>query len=59
MPGGRAERARAARTLVGEVLGLGQGVDLLLDAVGGAGPQDPAAEDGRLQLQVGGLDLVG
>ena len=32
-----------------------QGVDLLLDAVGSAGAQDAAAEDGGLELEVGGL----
>ena len=34
-----------------------QGVDLLVDAGGGAGAQDPAAQDGGFQLQVGGFDL--
>ena len=29
----------------------------MLDAVGGAGAQDPAAEDGGFQFQIGGLDL--
>ena len=33
-----------------------QGPILLLDAVGGPGAQDPAAEDRGLQLEVGGLD---
>ena len=42
-----------AQRLVGDQ----QGVDLLLDAVGGAGAQDAAAEDGGLELEVGGLDL--
>ena len=44
---------RGAQHLVGDQ----QGVDLLVDAVGGAGAQDPAAEDGGLELEVGGLDL--
>ena len=34
-----------------------QGVDFLVDAVGGAGAQDAAAEDAGFQFQVGGLDL--
>ncbi|MEU5341528.1 hypothetical protein AB0H18_11965 [Streptomyces sp. NPDC020766] len=34
-----------------------QGVDLLVDAVGGAGPQDPAAEDGQLHFQAGRFGL--
>ena len=42
-----------AQRLVGDQ----QGVDLLVDAGGGAGAQDPAAEDGGLELEVGGLDL--
>src|SRR6266702_466960 len=42
-----------AQGLVGDE----QGVHLLLDAAGGAGPQDAAAADGGLQLEVGGLDL--
>ena len=42
-----------AQHLVGDQ----QGVDLLVDAAGGAGAQDPAAEDGGLELEVGGLDL--
>jgi hypothetical protein len=41
------------------LVGDEQGVDLLLDAVGGAGAQDAAAEDGGLELEVGGFDLVG
>ena len=44
---------RGAQGLVGDQ----QGVDLLLDAVGGAGAQDAAAEDRGLELEVGGLDL--
>src|SRR6266545_7565086 len=32
-------------------------MDLLVDAGGGAGAQDPPAQDAGLQLQVGGLDL--
>ena len=55
---GARDRARGvgdggAEGLVGDQ----QGVDLLLDAVGGAGAQDAAAEDGGLELEVGGLDL--
>ena len=46
---------RGAQRLVSDQ----QGVDFLLDAVGGAGAQDAAAEDGGLELEVGGLDLVG
>src|SRR6516164_9639108 len=34
-----------------------EGVDLLGDAGGAAGAQHPAAEDGRLQFQVGGFDF--
>jgi hypothetical protein len=41
------------------LVGNQQGVDLLLDPVGGAGAQDPAAEDRGLELEVGGLDFVG
>ena len=41
-----------AQYLVGDQ----QGVDFLVDAAGGAGAQDPAAEDGRLELEVGGLN---
>src|ERR1700735_3160883 len=49
-----AASAMAVRsTLVGDQ----QGVDLLVDAAGGAGAQDPAAEDGGLELEVGALDL--
>ena len=40
-----------------QLVGDQQGVDLLLDAVGGAGAQDPAAQDGGLEFQVGGFDL--
>jgi hypothetical protein len=32
-------------------------VDLLVDALGSAGAQDPAAEDAGLDLQIGGFDL--
>ena len=39
------------------LVGNQQGVDLLLDPVGGAGAQDPAAEDCGLELEVGGLDF--
>ena len=39
------------------LVGDEQGVDLLFDAVGGAGAQHPAAQDGGLELEVGGLDL--
>ena len=42
-----------AQGLVGDE----QSVDLLLDAVGGAGAQHAAAEDGGLELDVGDLDL--
>ena len=42
-----------AQCLVGDE----QGVDLLLERRRGCRPQDAAAEDGRLQLEVGGLDL--
>ena len=56
---GARDRARGvgdggAQGLVGDQ----QGVDLLLDAVGSAGAQDAAAEDGGLELEVGGLDLL-
>jgi hypothetical protein len=36
-----------------------QGVDLLGDPGGGAGAQDPAAEQAGFQFQVGSLDFVG
>ena len=42
-----------AQHLVGDQ----QGAGLLVDAAGGAGAQDPAAEDGGLELEVGALDL--
>ena len=51
--GGGGVGDRGAQRLVGDQ----QGLDLLLDAVGGAGAQDAAAEDGGLELKVGGLDL--
>ena len=41
-----------AQGLVGDQ----EGVDFLLDAVGGAGAQDAAAEDGGLELEVEGLN---
>src|SRR5436190_14508173 len=40
-----------------QLVGDQQGVDLLGEAGGGAGAQDPAAQDGGFHLQVGGLDL--
>jgi hypothetical protein len=33
------------------------GVDLLVDPGGGAGAQDPPAQDGGLEFEVGGLDF--
>src|SRR5581483_3050676 len=39
------------------LVGDEQGVDLLLDAVWGAGAQDAAAEDGGFELEVAGLYL--
>lgn len=64
--GGEAGPVRVgARDAVGGVghrgpqclVGGQQGPDLLLDAVGGAGPQDVPAQDRGLQLRVGGFDL--
>lgn len=46
---------RDAQRLVGDQ----QRVDLLVDPGRGADPQDPAVEDGELQLQERGLDLSG
>jgi len=40
-----------------QLVGDEQGVDLLVDPGGGAGAQHAPAEDGGLQLEVGGLDL--
>jgi len=42
-----------------DLVGDQQGVDLLADAGGGAGAQDPPAEDAGLELKVGGFDLSG
>src|SRR6266508_4624421 len=42
-----------AQGLVGDQ----EGVDLLVDAIGGSGPQDAPAEDGGFQFQVGRFDL--
>src|SRR5216684_4407824 len=42
-----------------DLVGDQEGVDLLVDPGGGAGPQDPPAEDRGFDFQVGGLDLVG
>jgi hypothetical protein len=39
------------------LVGDQQSVDFLLDAVGGAGAQHAAAQDGGLEFEVGGLDL--
>ncbi len=42
-----------------QLAGDEQGVDLLGDPGRGPGAQDPAAEDGGLELEVCGFDLVG
>ena len=51
-PGGRGVGDGGAQDLVGDQ----QGVDLLGGPRGGAGAQDPPAQDGGFQFQVGSLN---